>query len=305
MKKIIFGLLATLTIAFTTQAWSQEKFIIATGDKKAGSVYSTMFGELAATCSTGDWMEQTTTGGVQNKDMLLGNKVSGAWLQADMLEFERRLDPSKVENIKTLVAMHQEELHFIARADVKKEGGFMGVGGKEVSFKTLTDLKGRTVGAVGGSISSASVVSANSGLDFKVLPVTDSTALKQMLLEGKLDAILVVGGAPHPLVASLPASFKILSIPQDLVTKLASSKLYSSALLSYSNVNASAVQSVSTQALLVTRVYRSKAMIAKLKEMRTCFTQKLGDIQDKNGTHPKWQFVDANNHGGWSWYELN
>jgi TRAP-type uncharacterized transport system substrate-binding protein len=305
MKKIIFGLLATLAIAFTTQAWSQEKFIIATGDKKAGSVYSTMFGELAATCSTGDWMEQTTTGGVQNKDMLLGNKVSGAWLQADMLEFERRLDPSKVENIKTLVAMHQEELHFIARADVKKEGGFMGVGGKEVSFKTLTDLKGRTVGAVGGSISSASVVSANSGLDFKVLPVADSTVLKQMLLEGKLDAILVVGGAPHPLVASLPASFKILSIPQDLVTKLASSKLYSSALLSYSNVNASAVQSVSTQALLVTRVYRSKAMIAKLKEMRTCFAQKLGDIQDKNGTHPKWQFVDANNHGGWSWYELN
>ena len=304
MKKTLFSVIAAVVFAFTAQAWAQQdRIVIATGDKKAGSVYSTMFNELSVVCSNGDWYEQPTTGGVQNKDLLIGNKVNGAWVQADMLEFERRLDPSKVEGIKTLIVMHDEELHFIARGS-KSEGGIWGIGAKEVKLDSLASLKGRTVGAVGGSVASANVVSQNSGLNFKVLAVENNDMLKQKLLSGDLDAILVVGGAPHPLVASLPATFKILPIPQDLIAKLSESKLYAPAKLSYSNLGAAGVSSVSTQALFVTRVYRSAAMTAKLKEMRNCFKQKLGDIQDKIGTHPKWQFIKPDSRTGWPWYEL-
>jgi TRAP-type uncharacterized transport system substrate-binding protein len=158
---------------------------------------------------------------------------------------------------------------------------------------------------VSGSIASASVVAVNSGLGFKVLPVDNNDLLKQKLLSGELDAILVVAGAPSTLVKGLLPQFKILPIPQDLVTKLSASKLYFPAKLSYQNLNASGVQSVATQALLVSRVYRSAEMQDRLKSMRACFTAKLGNIQDKTGTHPKWQEVDAANHGGWPWYELN
>ncbi|BAW19167.1 hypothetical protein [Ralstonia phage RP31] len=306
MKKFIASIAALLAFAFTAQAFAQEKIIVATGDRKGGSTYSIMFNELAAVCGNGNWQEQTTTGGIDNKNLLIGNQVNAAIVQADMLEFERRTDASKVANIKTLLALHPEELHFIARADVKKEGGYFGtsLGAKDVQFKTLSDLRGRNVGAVGGSIASASVVAANSGLGFKVLPVANNDQLKAKLLSGELDAILVVGGAPHPMVKTLPASFKILPIPADLVSKLAASKLYFPAKLSYANLNAAGVQSVATQALLVSRVYRSAGMQDKLKSMRACFNAKLGDIQDKTGTHPKWQEVDANNHGGWPWYDL-
>lgn len=308
MKNLFKSILAMIAVAICLNAVAQEKIIVATGDKKGGSTYSVMFGELNQMCGNGDWVERETKGGIDNKTLLIGNQVNAAIVQSDMLEFERRVDASKVANIKTLIALHPEELHFIARADVKKEGGLsvagFNVGGTAVTFNTLADLKGRNVGAVGGSIASANVVAANSGLGFKVLPVADNETLKTKLLSGDLDAILVVGGAPHGLVKALPPAFKILPIPQDLVTKLSASKLYFPAKLSYQNLNASGVQSVATQALLVTRVYRSQEMIGKLKNMRACFDAKLGNIQDKTGTHPKWQEVDASNHGGWAWYEL-
>lgn len=306
MKKFLTSIIALVTMAIGLNAMAQEKIIVATGDKKGGSVYSLMFGELNAVCGAG-WGEKETTGGINNKNLLIGNQVNAAIVQSDMLEFERRVDPSKVANIKTLIALHPEELHFIARADVKKEGGYLGglVGAKEVTFNSLADLKGRNVGAVGGSIASASVVAANSGLGFKVLPVANNTELKDKLLKGELDAILVVGGAPHPMVESLPNTFKILPIPQDLVTKLSASKLYAPVKLSYQNLNASGVQSVATQALLVSRVYRSPEMIQQLKDFRACYQANVGKIMDKRGTHPKWQHVDPASRGNWAWYELN
>ncbi len=307
MKKFLTSIIALVALTFGL-AHAQEKFQVATGDKKSGSTYSTMFSELNAVCGNGQWQEVETKGGQANKDLLVGNKVNAAIVQSDMLEFARRIDPVKVANIKTLLGLHPEELHFIARADVKKEGGLsvgsFNLGGKDVTFNSLADLKGRNVGAVEGSADSASIVAANSGLGFKVLRVDDNDTLKKKLLSGELDAILVVAGAPSKLVAGLPSQFKILPIPQDLVTKLSSSKLYAPAKLSYTNLGAAGVQSVSTQALLVSRTYRSAEMQQRLKDMRACFNAKLGNIQDKTGTHPKWQEVDANNRGGWAWYDL-
>lgn len=44
MKKTLFSVIAAIVFAFTAQAWAQQdRIVIATGDKKAGSVYSTMF----------------------------------------------------------------------------------------------------------------------------------------------------------------------------------------------------------------------------------------------------------------------
>ena len=51
-----------------------------------------------------------------------------------------------------------------------------------------------------------------------------------------------------------------------------------------------------------TRTYRSKTMVDQLAKFRACFENKLGDIQDKTGTHPKWQDVDAANLGKWDVY---
>lgn len=309
MKKILSLVLASAVFVLAacgSNTARAENLILATGDLKGGSTYATMGEELVKMCGAGQVVTQHTTGGgTTNRELLLGNKVTMATMQSDMLEFTRRTDPAKTQNIRTLVNLHAEEVHFIARADVKKEGGYaFGIGAKAVSFNTLADLAGRNVGAVGGSVDSASVISNVSGLKFGVQRMPDNEALKKALLEGKFDAIVVVAGAPSKLVSTLPASFKLLPVPKDVVDKLVASKLYSAAKLSYENINAVGVDTVSVQSVIATRVYRSAATTQKLKAFRQCFQDKIGDIQDARGTHPKWQDVDASKTTGWQWYDL-
>jgi TRAP-type uncharacterized transport system substrate-binding protein len=303
-SRILAALALAAGVASGVQA--QDKLILATGDVKGGSTYAIMGQELVNMCGKGEITPfPTTGGGTTNRSLLIENKVTMAPLQADMLEFTRRNDPDKVKNIRTLINLHKEEIHFIARADVKKEGGYaFGIGAKSVTFNSLADLTGRTVGAVGGSVDSANVISKNSGLNFAVQRYNDNESLSADLLNGKLDAIVVVAGAPSAMVAKLPASFKLLPIPKDVSQKLVDSKLYTPAKLSYENLRAVGVDTVAVQAVIATRVYRSAATLDKLKAFRECFYNKLGDIQDARGTHPKWQDVDGSLKSGWQWYEF-
>lgn len=303
-SRILAALALATGVASGVQA--QDKLILATGDVKGGSTYAIMGQELVNMCGKGEITPfPTTGGGTTNRSLLIENKVTMAPLQADMLEFTRRNDPDKVKNIRTLINLHKEEIHFIARADVKKEGGYaFGIGAKSVTFNSLADLTGRTVGAVGGSVDSANVISKNSGLNFAVQRYNDNESLSADLLNGKLDAIVVVAGAPSAMVAKLPASFKLLPIPKDVSQKLVDSKLYTPAKLSYENLRAVGVDTVAVQAVIATRVYRSAATLDKLKAFRECFYNKLGDIQDARGTHPKWQDVDGSLKSGWQWYEF-
>ena len=298
MKKLF--VIAAMMTSFIANA---QEFVVATGDTKGGSTYSKMFNELNKACSKSIQMtEQQSTGSIANLDMLIGNKVNAAMVQADMLFFNKATDEAKVANIKTLVTLYPEELHFVARGDVKKEGGFMGIGANKVVFSTINDLASRPVGAVGGSVLSGRVVSSQSGLNFQVFEYPNNDALKAALLEGKIDAILVVGGAPHSLISSLDQRYKLLSVPVDMQKKL--SGVYSPTKLSYSNLNQAGVTSVATQSLLVARTYKSPAMIAQLKSVRDCFYQEVPTLQDRVGSFPKWQQVDVSDKGKWDWYSL-
>lgn len=304
MKRTLMNLGAAVAmLAAVAVAQAQEAFTVATGDSKSGSTYSQMFREFTARCSAAmPLRERETKGSVENVDLLTGNQVNAAIVQSDLLFFTRMTDEAKVANVKTLVGLHPEELHFIARGDVKKEGGFMGFGGKDVVFKSVEDLRGRNVGAVGGSVLSGRVFSAQSGLNFNVLTFPDNNALTTALLNGQVDTILVVAGAPSKTLQALDGRFRVLPVTPAVAQKVAA--VYSPAKLSYANMGAAGVPTVATQALLVTRVYRSTQTQGQLAKLRECFNEQLGNIQDATGTHPKWQTVDAANKGKWAYYDL-
>lgn len=298
MKKIIIGL-ALAAFAFMAQS---QALTVATGDAKAGSTYSRMFRELSQACPN-VMQEKETNGGATNMALVTGNQVAMAIVPTDMLFFTKSVDAAKVENIRTLVTLHPEELHFVARADVKKEGGFMGFNAKSKTYNAVVDLKDRPVGAVGGSVLSGRVFSQYSKLNLQIVEFPNNDALKAALLEGKVDSILVVGGAPHGLVASLDQRFRILEVSEDIRKSVAA--VYKPAKLSYSNLNQAGVNSVSTQAQLVTRVWRGEDMQNKLKALRACFTKSVPNIQDTVGSHAKWQDVKPTDKGNWTYYELN
>ena len=282
---------------------SSGKLLFASGDFKEGSTYAIMVNELLQYCGK-DFAATYTSGGVENKNLLIGNKVSVAPMQPDMLEFLRRSDPAKVANIRTLFTLHEEEVHIIATRDTLKEGGFLGFGATKKTLETMADLAGMPVGAAGGSIDTASVISATSDTKFKVMSLPDNGALKAALESGKLAAGVIVGGAQHKLVASLGPNFRLIPIPKDIQAKLVASKLYRPAKLTYPNLRAVGVDTVSVTATVVTRIYRSQEMLTKLKNLRGCFQENLSNIQDKTGTHEKWQMVDSTYKGGWPWYDL-
>lgn len=299
MKKTI----VSLSILMASIGTYGQELVVATGDAKGGSTYSKMFNELYRVCSkTVPMLEQQSTGSIANLDMLSSNKVNAAMVQADMLFFNKATDEAKVANIKTLVSLYPEELHFIARGDVKTEGGFMGIGGSKVVFNTINDLASRSVGAVGGSVLTGRVVSAQSGLKLNIVEFPSNDAMKSSLLDGKIDAILVVGGAPHSLIASLDQRYKLLSVPLDMQKKL--SGVYAPTKLSYSNLNQAGIQSITTQSLLVTRTYKSPAMLSQLGKLRECFNNEAPNLADTRNSHPKWQLVNTQDTGKWEYYNL-
>jgi len=305
-KKI--SLAVTLLVAMTVA--QAENFVVATGDGKSGSTYARMYKELAQRCNysaTGLTLaEQETTGSVKNVELLTGNQVNAAIVQSDLLFWTKMKDETKVANVRTLFALHPEELHFVARADTKKEGGFgvgsFKVGGTSITYNSVQDLTGRTVGAVGGSVMSANVVSAKSGLNFSVQEYPNNDAMKQDLLEGKIDAIVAVGGSPLGLVSSLDQRYRLLPVTESVQKALAD--IYQPAKLSYTNLNQAGVPTLATQALFVSRTYRSQDVQSQLKKLRDCFVKVVPDIQDARGTHSKWQSVDTADKGKWAYYEF-
>lgn len=313
MKARFKTCVALAIAAYSLSGMAQSDFVVATGNttpdketKQVTSTYVLMFRDIKKVCdNVVPLTEKPSNGSYSNLEFMANKEADAAILQGDVLSFIDQTDPAKVANIKTLFTLAPEELHFIARADVKTEGGIniggMNFRGTKVEYRTLDDLAGRQVGAVGGSILSGRVVAKQSGLNFQMVDATSNEKLKEDLLNGKFDAILIVGGAPHNLVKGLDQRFRLLPISQETASKL---KAYTKATLSYSNLNQAGVPSVQTQALFVTRVFRDPEMQQKLAKLRACVTSKVYALQDAKGTHPKWAQVDPQDKGRWSYYEL-
>ncbi len=74
--------------------------------------------------------------------------------------------------------------------------------------------------------------------------------------------------------------------------------------LSYPKLSAGAVNSVATEALMVTRTYNTPDKLATLSALRKCVLDNVPEWQDADGAHPAWSQVNVANHGKWQWYEL-
>jgi TRAP transporter TAXI family solute receptor len=275
-----------------------QTLIIATGSP-AGT-YHAMFKELNARCGNGDIQEVASSGSNDNIDKLVANQVNGAFVQTDVIYFRSKTED--LSKIGTLFSLHSEQVHLIARAEGVKEGGILGFGAKEIHFNTISDLAGRNVGAAGGSVLTAKVIKAQSGINFNVNEYASNHAALEALQKGEIDGVIIVGGEPMSEVAALPAAYRLLPIPAPIQDKLKA--VYEPARISYRNLNAAGIPTVSIKSLLVTREYKSPRFSDALKNLRQCFMKNLDDIQETTGTPPAFQTVDKNDKGKWPWYDL-
>lgn len=288
---ILGGFLAVIALtmfffAFAKEAQAQapaaSTWFVASGDPKNNSVYHRFYTEWPKACLSIVKLETSpTSGGVENVQML-ASKAHLAFVPSDLLYYYRTVTPTIVENIYSLIPLYEEEAHVIGRGVIK--GGLFK---SDTTITEVKDMNNRSVGATGGSWYSASVYFASLGLKTNVVNYPSMVELKKALLEGKIDGMFVMAGAPTSAVSDLGSEYRLLKLGKDFQTKLVATKLYSTAVITYPGLGT--VDTVSAQAVLATRQWKSPRMNAQLKEFRDCFYRELAEHQDVTGLHPKWQ----------------
>ncbi len=212
----------------------------------------------------------------------------------------------KTENlnaIKTLIALHPEEVHVIALAQSKKkQGGVFGMGATSIEFHDFASLSKQRVAAAGGSHVTAQALKLLSDVDFEIIEAPSNETAIQLLRTGDVEAVVAVGGSPLPWIEQLDRTFKLLPFGEIQKEKLKT--LYSSATLNYSNLAAMGIPTVATDALFVTREYKTARMQSGLGQLRQCVYKSIDDLRETIGYHPKWQVVDPTYKGKLPWYDL-
>lgn len=300
MKKSLIKAFAAIVIAASALSAQAQALKVSTGG--SGGTYSRMFKELSAVCSTQIQLEEkNSSGSTQNIDRLIGNEVNGAFVQTDVLHYRGRTED--LGNVKTLVALHPEAVHVVALAASKeKTGGTMGFGGKLVQLNTINDLNGKIVAAAGGSFITAQVIRLQTEIGFQVAEMKSAEDALAAVVAGTASAAILVGGAPLAQVSALDRNFKLLSFPEASVVKL--KNVYKPAVLNYSKMGAAGVTSVSTDALFVTREYKTAKFTNGLSKLRSCINENAGELSETTGMHPAWAKVVLDSKPKWPVYDL-
>lgn len=298
MKKILILVLAMCAAA---TAFAQQ-LQVSTGDPK-GSTYTSMFSTMGKYCGSQiALVPMPSTGSVENLDRLMANTVNAAFVQSDML-FMRAMTED-LGNIKTLLALHPETVHFYApTVSGFKQGGKLGTsyGATDVVIADITQLAGLRVGAAGGSVVTAGVIKLQADIGYTLVTYDTNDQAHAALVKGEVNAVVRVGGQPLPGISALPAGFKLLAINPATAEKL--KNVYRPTRASYRNLNAAGVPTVTTDALLVVRNYKTAKMVDSLGAFRQCVLASLDEVKETTGTHGAWQTVKAENKGLWPWYE--
>jgi len=294
----------SMIFIFTNLGFSQDYSQIKIGTGGPTGTYHQMFVEMADVCKGNVYLEVPSSGSMQNIDRLLANEINAGITQTDVLFLKARSEDMGA--IKTLLALHPEEVHFIAKGDTGlKSGGILGFGGKEVKFTSISDLDGYSVGAVGGSSITAQIIRLQSEIQYKIVEYQKNEDMLVALQKNEIQAAIMVGGAPMSAIKALDRSYKLLPINETVVKKLADMG-YKPAKVTYSNLgpDGTGIPTVSTDALLVTREYKLPRYSIPLKQLRECVLKNLPELQETTGRHKKWMDVNPSNHGKWAWMEF-
>lgn len=290
MKKFI------IAIALVAAALGAHAQALKIGTGGATGSYSRTFKELVSVCA-GDLQlaEVPSSGSMQNIDRIIGNEISGGYAQVDSLHWRARTED--LSNIKTLVTLFPEQVHIVTLRDGKKEGGVLGMGAKSVSVNTLSDLNGRVVVAAGGSFITAQVIRMQTEVGFNVAEVADNKVAIAAVESGQATAAIIVGGAPMDFIKALPQTFKLVGVSEADVAKL--KNVYKPASLTYQNVQAAGVKTVSTDSALVVREYKSAKFVEGLAKLRACFNAKVPELAEQPGMHAAWSKVVIGAESKW------
>lgn len=300
MKRTLVTFMTVLLLMSLACSQDRQDRITFAASSSSGT-YKVMLGEIMSECSD-DSLQITMApekgGATENLEALANNEVQAAFLHSDVLYAAAQSDPN-YKTLKTLVALYPEEIHVLAlrTSKTKKVGWSFGV----QEFSNLADLKGFTVGAAGGGVTTSRILKVPG--EFQVRAYNSGKEVLDGLNNGDIAAAIFVGGAPLPNLQGLSGdTYKLLSIPESISSQLTG--VYRSATINYQNLRSGSIKTLAPSAIIATRKYNKPAFIAPQVKFRNCFYQHLDDLKETPGKHRKWQQVSATDQGVWDWLDL-
>lgn len=292
-KVASFGLMFVLYMFALASAVHAQTVTIRVASDSSSGTYAKMLGEVVNACGSDEFNIQTAKnsgGAVGNLDALYNNQADAAFMHSDVFAANAQADPS-YNKFKTLVALWPEPIHVLTlRQSKTKKGGTFSFGTVEIN--SLQDTAGYTVGAAGGGVITARVLSTPG--HFTVVDEGNGTNVIQALDRGDIAAAIFVGAAPLPNFQGLDKSrYKIVPIGNTISDAV--SNFYRPAKINYVGLTSGPLTTLAPVATLITKVFQTPNKVNAQRALRACFTNNLAQLQD-NGS-PNWQTVTANDPG--------
>lgn len=309
----LFTIFAML-MALSFNVFATEKRMGTGGE---GGAYFQMGSDIHEFCAT-ELTEDTlvpmeNTGGSAAGIMGLQNKkFSFAMVQLDDMKYnaKRNKDNFNDSRYKVIMPMHVEAIHLLIPKDFKPKGQSSGWGKFTSMFSgdkpanqhiDVNMLKGQTIGAWGGSITSAKALSSFFDLGAKVVdipkgqevafPIIRTAGYPDALVEGYLDS----------------GKYHLVEIDYGVVENRA--PFYDKVTMNYSvGGDIKSIESIGIRAVLIGKVSRRESRNLSARELATCIYDALPDLADEDYTSPNWasvyDFIEDDGAVAWDSFKL-
>lgn len=296
-----------LAVFFTANC-ANAQLIVSTGTPEG--TYGAMFREANTECAADykvvltEWHGtdgKVSNGAVLNLDNLINNKANIAFAQMDVMR-ARALSDERVNGLRILFPLYDSEVHFIASKRARKEGGIFGIGAQTITYRTVSDFRGRTVGAWGGSYVTAAYINQNAELGMKLVEYRKEDEGLAALKNGDLDGVIAVGGQPLAWVSKLSnTDYQLLTVDPATSAKLG--KYYKVGTLTYPGLGAIGLKTFTTHEVLVTRQYKTQEKAEALGRIALCFKERLDKLAETTGNHAKWASITPEQKVDWPYFQ--
>lgn len=303
--KLLAVALSVAVLAFMAgiadaHAQSLPKIRVTSGGEKG--TYFPMVRNMAVYCAPLQIENLQSGGSDENIERLLANGADLGIVQVDLLFKRSKIDND--DNVKKLLAvmpLHIEAMHVVV---LDKSGlqNFSELGGKPGNWAGMGKVKPKTIAVWGGSIESAVIIKALSGVNFEIDAVQNVDEALNKLNAGQVDALLAMGGQPLGWVKEKlkrgTHHMVTFDVPMERVQGA-----YRRTALNYASLGVLSKQTIGTNAALMSYNFTDPDKVRAISLLRQCLWDQLSKMQQDGDVHGQWRNVEKDKQvDGWSYF---
>ena len=284
MKKLMLFclfLFSVTTYAEESKPNTAKKFVLTAAVNSSSGAYAEAWNDLLEVCQNDIQANSNTGGAVGNLNVLDNDRtVVFALAHMDLYEYYGIKDPNYITDHLIVQKLGNEQVHII----VSKVPKFTNYMYKDITFNSITDLKGFPVGGSGGGVFTARVLNkyGNYGFSGDVKEFSSGDELLDAVVSGKIAAAIMVG-KNLPILKDPKWKDKLsiittgTSIPEDL------KKYYSLGGVNYPGFTRSMTPTFETPAIIISRNWDGEKKKQAVEDLKTCINNNKGTLSDLGG----------------------